>query len=426
MKFYLNLFFSVSVFASIIPTSSLEINSNELNWMDSLIKDAQIIGLGESAHGVSKYTIARTMLVDKILKDKDYRLIALENGYYSTSQLNDVINKSSETSDYELNKLLKTMNILYQNIEFKEFIKYLWNHNKKNSSKKIALQGMDIWESPWTNRDLILKGRDFVNASSIEAFDKYFKAANESCFVWKANNWQEATALDDYRFFVENLSFDPYKKKKCIASLTYIHRILQNIASKDFNNFMAKIATKVAISYENVIDNRDTNIKAALSKRDATQAYLTQQWQNYYNTKTILIAHNLHISKKQSSILSMYPDSMYSWSNIISTGEHLVGHYGAKYKSICLTGLDIESSRDGQFPVTKKEDSLELRISKNYEMAALNTKSHFLNKKWWMHLESEESYLNPKEQYDYVFFIKKSKASENIKNVQKFFLPYFF
>lgn len=408
-----------STFASFTEITSLKpgVAPHELNWLRKLSKETTILALGESGHGVSKYLKARTLMIDTILENKDYSLITIESGYLITNKINKYVQscKDSLPDQKVLLNILKSMDVTFNNHEFKELIQSVCVHNNENKDHIVNVQGMDIWEFPWDNRDTISKGQIFLKESESEKFKKHFNIAKENCFVWKANNWEDASKLPDYKFFIENLSFDPYKKRTCIAALTRINSMFRKVQSKDFDFHLAKLATKVAMSYEHVIDNRDTNMKEALIKRDLTQAYLTQRWQEYYNTKTILLAHNVHVSKKQSDILTMNPDNQYAWSNVISTGENLIGHYGYQYKSIAISGLNIESSRDGQYPVTDKVNSLDLFLADSYSMGVFSTDSYFLrDKKWWMHLESEQVFLNPKDQYDYVFFIKESKAAETI------------
>ena len=176
---------------------------------------------------------------------------------------------------------------------------------------------------------------------------------------------------------------------------------------------MLNLAIKVAYVYQQYRDLFYTDISRALNLRDDIQAFLSIAWYERHNVKTLLLEHNIHISKRQSLVTPPDAGSKFKWQNVSSTGENLIGYFGADYKSIGVTAHEVESARDGKYPVSNKEDSIDYQLSLIGDLYFVDPNGALAsqNEYWWMHNESLPMYVNPGEQYDAILFIKKSPAS---------------
>jgi len=208
--------------------------------------------------------------------------------------------------------------------------------------------------------------------------------------------------------------------RKCLASLFNLNAHVSRVEIDENIKFHIINSIKVASVFERYRDLYVFHTIEGLNLRDDMQAYLSMRWYNKYlgKKKAILLAHNIHVSKFQSNIVPSDHGSNYKWVNVRSTGENLRGSLGAEYRSISLTGFEVSSSRDGDYPILSKKDSLDYKlktISDHYNLGdylIVDPKKKWIKeRKWWMHNESLPMYQNPAQQFDAIFYIRKSIAA---------------
>lgn len=407
--------FSPFTFAkSIYSVSSLEMDSpsKEFKPLSKLVKEAKILGIGESSHGSQGFLKARKRLIKYFVKNENYRVILLEQGYRKTEKINDYLNscQSDTQTEISLTHTLKSLEEIYSNEETKSLLEWLCEFNKYNSNP-VSFHGIDQWEDPWINREIIKTGIEYTENKD---YKKFFELAQKSCWAWQIDNWDDGPTLPSWDHILQTWRLQVKEHRDCIGSLYNLQRVMGTFQNKDPEKaFWINIALKVSYVYQQYRDLYITDIQRALNLRDDLQAYLTMTWVEKFGKKAILLAHNIHVSKLQSEVVPMNPGSQFKWVDVRSTGENLVGHYGREYKSIALTGYDVASSRDGQYTLTNKEDALDYYLSKKGNYLIVDPNARFLHKmsKWWMHNENEPMYLVPKKQYDAIFFIRDSREA---------------
>ena len=410
----LSITLSFNTYSQIHRIKSLDLDSNDKQFrlLSKITKNAKVIGLGESAHGVKEYAQARTRLIKYLIEKENFRLIVNESGYYSTEKINDYLMKcTNEAPSLEaLDKLMSTVGKSEKTQESKEMINWLCQFNTKNQ-ESVRFHGIDQWETPWTTRNLIHTGVKLYNDQKINTL---YENLVENCFAWKANSWDEARQFEQFDYVLQTWRLDPEKHRQCVGSLHNIQRALQKITKDNEVTFWMKTALRVSMVYQKYRNLYVMETSKALNLRDDLQAYLTLRWVYKYESKkkAILLAHNIHISKKQSDVIPRFPGEPYKWVNVISTGQNLVAHFGNKYKAIAITGFDVQSSRAGQYPLPDDEESLDLALSNIGDILLVNPKTKWISKqdKWWMHTEGHKNgmYLSPQTQYDGIFFIKEA------------------
>jgi erythromycin esterase-like protein len=404
----------------------LEMNKSDLAPLDAMLMGAEVIGIGESGHGSKGYLETRLKLVKHLVETKNFRTIVLENGYSSTEKVNDFLKTCSlgaTTPQQLLTSLTFLDKAIYQNEEVKNLISWLCGFNHNHPADPVAFYGIDIWERPWTDRNAIQALAALVKNEKI---NKFLDIAKNNCFAMSVDSWGEAAKLPEWDYLLRTWHLDPARFENCDGALMNIRDEL-DAKKTDFEAvagvdkvFWASLAVRVQETYQVYRDLYRTDVKEALGRRDSTQAYLTLQMQerNPKNKKTILLAHNLHISKKQSVVVPRNP-TRDAWVDVKSTGEWLRGHFGKGYKAIALTGYDITSSRDGHYPIPTSEDSLDALLARMGEFMLIDPRAPFIKSRgeWWMHLEFDEdgSLVVPSEQYDAIVFLKKSNAATPLK-----------
>ncbi len=415
--FLLILSFNSTAKLGVHKLSSLDISNNkELRTLYKLIKNAQVVGIGESGHASAGFLKARTKIIKGLVEDKGYRLILLEQGYVKTNQINNYLQlcHSGAQTDEEFQKTLRSLDDIYSNQSTKELVLWLCGFNKK-AKEPVRFHGMDQWEVPWVNRDIIKQG---IELTESEEFSRVYDLAEKNCFAWQINDWGDGPELASWRYILDTWRLQTEEHRLCIGSLYNLKRIMSSYQSSDNEVvFSIKMALKVSYVYQMYRDLYITDITRALNMRDDLQAYLVTKWMSKYNhnLKSIVLAHNIHISKNQSKIIPPYPGGQFRWVGVRSTGENLVGHYGDKYKSIALSGYEVSSSRDGDYPVLDDKSALDYKLAKYGDYLIVNPKTKWISKKkWWLHNENQPMFFNPSKQYDAIFFVKKSSKAQRL------------
>lgn len=377
-------------------------------------KDAELIGIGESAHGSETITQARGRLVKYFVKNHGYRMVLLEDGYLATEKVNNYLNKCLDKSEKpaDLDQALKALNLYYRTQETVDLLKWLckFSHDEK---EPIFFHGIDQWEDPWNQRDEISKGLDLIGSNF---YKENYEQALKNCYAWSVNSWKEAEEKGLWDYILQTWRLDDEENRLCLGALINLERVMNRESKNDYDKFMLNLAIKVAYVYQQYRDLFYTDISRALNLRDDIQAFLSIAWYERHKVKTLLLEHNIHISKKQSVVTPSDAGSKFKWQNVVSTGENLIGYFGADYKSIAVTGHNVESARDGKYPVSTKVDSMDYQLSLKGDLFFVDPYGSFAaqNDYWWMHNESLPMYLRPYEQYDAILFIKTSPASKII------------
>lgn len=393
---------------------SLDYSSDSSNFLsfDNLTQNNQIIGIGESAHASKGFMQARGRLVKYFVKNHGYRLVLLETGFIGAEKANDYLNlcrKSSEHPD-DLKKAWKSLYAGYRTTETIEMLEWLCEFNK-TSSTPVQFHGMDQWEDPWVQRDIIKNALTEIDSPR---FQKLYDMAEENCYAWSVNSWKEAEEKGLWDYLLKTWRLDPEENRVCLGTLYNMQNILERVVEPTEKMTWAFLATKVFYVYQTYRDIFVSDISRALNMRDDLQAFLVESWMNKYpGKKALLLEHNVHISRAQSQIEARDLGSRFKWQNVVSTGENLIGRYGASYKSIGITGYKVSRTRDGQYPILNQEGSLDYQLSKLGEILYVDPQAKWIKivKNWWMHNEFSPMYLNPGKQYDALLFMKESPSA---------------
>lgn len=118
---------------------------DDLHFLAALVKDKQIIGLGEASHGTSEFYIQKGRIVKYLVNELNYRLIAFEAPNTAVQPLNSYIQDGSG----DVTVLLKNMG-LYNSEEMLQLCNWLQQYNK-TGKEKVQLIGTDreeFWSDP--------------------------------------------------------------------------------------------------------------------------------------------------------------------------------------------------------------------------------------------------------------------------------------
>ncbi|WP_396209148.1 erythromycin esterase family protein [Flavobacterium sp.] len=278
---------------------------NSLDPLIEKIGDKKIVAIGESTHGTSEFYRLREIITKRLIKEKGYRLVVLENPYDDIEILNRDLFKSP------LDSLMhKHLFSIYQTQEMKSFLQ--WYKDNK-SDYNIEFKGCD--DSYWIFYELL---KDNFNSINDDVLNKL---------------------LEELKSNIEKSSTDKLKKEHKVNNLIY-----NNIL--DIENYLETTKKTTKSIREILFNGKNTyinylNIKnqKPIQSRDEIMADRISFLAKNSDGKIIVWAHNAHISKE-----------IITDNEIGIMGRDLKKEFGSDYYTIGLTTLKGSYTyMDGKF-----------------------------------------------------------------------------
>ncbi|WMN11972.1 erythromycin esterase family protein [Marivirga salinae] len=126
-----------------IPISSYnpDESTEELNQLSSYFENAKLIGLGESTHGTSEFTLMRHKLFRFLVEEHGYNTIFLEEDY-ATCLRADAYIKGAEDDPSEVVKSFNQWPWMTQ--ELADLIEWMREYNANTENEQLSFIGVDI------------------------------------------------------------------------------------------------------------------------------------------------------------------------------------------------------------------------------------------------------------------------------------------
>lgn len=270
-----------------IPLKSIEpVNDfSDLKPLEKVLKDVQVIGLGEGTHGTSEFVKIRHRLIEYLVTKMGFTALALESSYSNCEPINEYILSGKG----DLSELLTGQGYSPWDVEEFAFILiWLRDHNKMVSDeKKVRFYGLDI---PTTFQEV---GRErvmaYLKVFAIEKVD-----STEIIFrvlANKKNSWPsrlDQTALEQIFMPLHELIgyFSANKEKLVKAS-----------SSEKWEQTIRYLEVMEQGLFVNVKNIPYSLSSEKLSRDDYMAQNLFYLMQNERpNTKFMIWAHNVHIA----------------------------------------------------------------------------------------------------------------------------------
>lgn len=184
------LFVSASLHAQEIPKendgyeinlSDIE-NTTQFSFLDPLLKETKVIGLGEASHGTEEFFAIKGMLVKHLINNLDYQVLAFEMDETVAESLNQfVLYGTGDAKEKLKNYGLYNSQTLY------ELIDWIRKSNlSKKAEDKIQISGFDsqdYWADPFARDSLMAK--NFIDKME----DKKYMLWAHNTHLVKSNTW---------------------------------------------------------------------------------------------------------------------------------------------------------------------------------------------------------------------------------------------
>lgn len=308
---------SKNSFGSIIyPITSVTPSTNvdDLNSISQFLSNKSIVALGESTHGTSEFYTLRLRMIQHMVTQLNFRVIALETNFSNAQYINDYILGGPGNAKDALQKLYGWV---YNNQEFVQIVEWLRGYNDNQSvSNKVTFYGFDAQSAEAAAKRV---------QTFISAFDPTYLSNYDSIAEPFLNDFQELASIDQdsliqiiplkvanyqLRWNTLKLYFQTNKSQLISLSGTTAYELTLRhleIVQQTFNSFLL------------ASDELQTN-----NFRDnymADNVDWIQQFEN--NKKIILMAHAGH-------------SGMYSDYGITPMGNHLKQRHPNDYFTIGL------------------------------------------------------------------------------------------
>ena len=250
-------------------TRKLDFSSEETlrNSLDPLIEkigDKKIVAIGESTHGTSEFYQLREIITKRLVKEKGYSLVVLENPYDDI----EILNKNLHNKPLD-SLMRKHLFSIYQTQEMKSFLQW---YKENKSQYNIEFKGCD--DSYWVFYELL---KDNIKPTNDKTLNKL---------------------LQELKSNIANSSTDNLKKEYKINNSIY-NNILEIENYLDSTKKLSKSIREILYNGKNTYINY-VNIKKQkpFQSRDEIMADRISFLAKHSDSKIIVWAHNAHISNE--------------------------------------------------------------------------------------------------------------------------------
>ncbi|MBL7663697.1 MAG: erythromycin esterase family protein [Bacteriovoracaceae bacterium] len=356
-------------------------------------KNTKLIGIGESVHGSKDYNRLRFDLLRYFVEHKGTRLVMWEMSdtrlleAYLKGEHNDVI-KAMHQNDWR-----------GKTEQNKKIFQWMRAFNDAHPLDPIVLKSVDP-QCPWYEYQ---KLKDILREIIPDIAQSTLQALHDNCFGASHKDFITFAFSDEMKDWMKN-GLPPEKHQRCMDALDS----LENLKLDEVRGLKAYQLKSFYIN---------TDTRYALSVRDRVMALRIQDALKlkYDNRPAIYFAHNLHLAKTGGK--SFQPE--HPWYQVDLTGGILAEVYQDEYKTISLSGYEVEGVFKGAFPKSNHPDSIEKKLLDNgmKNLTLISNQEPWLKEReWYFHDEVLNGRkLDAVNDFNYYFVFPKAYADIHIK-----------
>jgi erythromycin esterase len=295
-----------------LPLKSVKAESGfeDLAPMKTVLKDVQIVGLGEATHGTKEFFQMKHRMLEFLVKEMGFTVLALEFNYIGSDKINDYILYGKGDA---YTALFSQGLAVWKTEEIIDLIEWMRSYNKTvNDDKKVKVRGLDIRVNYVGDNFEIIE--DYLKKVDI-------KYGNQSDSLLKLVKNMDSESI-------KGINTDSCKNEflKLLAVFS-INRgdYIQNSSKAEYENISQRLRVIGQYLCMNYITGDDPR-SLYNEKTRLRDYYMASNFQDLVqeekpDTKFIIWAHNMHVSKTEPL------DS----GDIKMLGNYLKEAYGDKY-----------------------------------------------------------------------------------------------
>jgi erythromycin esterase len=280
------------------------------------IGDARIVMLGEATHGTHEYYTWRTLITQRLIKEKGFNFLAVEGDWPDCYRLNRYIKKYDGTQENAL-ELLKSFNRwptwMWANWETVALAEWLSNYNKtRHADERIGFYGLDVY-SLWESMQSIIEYLQRVDPSALQVAKQAF-----TCF--------EPYRHEEGRGYARASQVVPELcENEVVDLLKEIQRKMPQYDSDEENVFSAEQNALIAVNAEKYYRAMIKGGPHSWNIRDRHMADTLERLLQFHgaDAKAIVWEHNTHIGDARAT--DMTDEGMYNIGELARLKHHEKG-----------------------------------------------------------------------------------------------------
>jgi len=287
-----------------------------LNKLMDRIGDARIVMLGEASHGTHEYYTWRSLISQRLIKEKGFRFIAVEGDWPDCYRLNRYIKQYDGTQHNAL-EVLKSFDRwptwMWANWEMVAMGEWLSNYNKRRSAgERVGFYGLDVY-SLWESMESIMQYLQRVDPAALKVAREAF-----ACF--------EPYRHDEGRAYARASAFVPELCENEVTDLLQeIQRRLPQYDSDEENVFSTEQNALIAVNAEKYYRAMIKGGPHSWNIRDRHMADTLERLLHFHgaDARAIIWAHNTHIGDARAT--DMTNEGMYNIGELARLQHHEKG-----------------------------------------------------------------------------------------------------
>ena len=341
--------------ALVLKSVKAETGFDDLNPLKDILKNVQVVGLGEATHGTKEFFQMKHRMIEFLVKEMGYKVIAIEASYAGCNQVNDYL--QSGKGDFQ--SILGFLGPHVNTQEFSDMITWMRNYNSSvTNDKQIKIAGIDFQVNyVGGNFNKIKNYLEKVDLFSANKTDSLLKIVEKIDM-----GWQTGINLDSCKN-----KFTEFVGQFVINRGLYTQR-----SSRDeYNNIfldLKVIGQSLSIACLNTFKTRNESVKL----RDFYMAsnLMDLMLGEEPNAKFIVWAHNGHISKlepltdQNSKMFGNYlkeefGDRYYAFGSSFSKGSFQAYEFSREMRKQVLCEIKVTDAKENTLDWYLKQTGIE-------------------------------------------------------------------
>lgn len=296
-------------------TEPLNENYADLAPLKSVLKDTEIVGLGEQTHYDGSTFKAKTRLVKFLHQELGYEVIAFESGFYDTYKAWQEIQNGKPVID----ATRKSIYPLWITTETEELFRYI--DSQKNTVRPLILAGIDSkFTGAYSKNDLLNDFEDYLETTGSDVM-------------------QDTSQWSAFRKSMERtVDISDYFTKPSPEDTLVIHKVLTGVLKESATKVNShEIDIQKHLFWQQFCKSTMAEVTRKFSKDQLRDIQMGDNLmflkdKLYKDKKVIVWAASSHLTYNGKSI-----DSEFYQQNM-RLGDHIKQAYGDKYYNIGFTG----------------------------------------------------------------------------------------
>lgn len=389
-----------------LPIKTLEasFSGREMEFLQKMVGDAQVVGLGESRHDTREQLLLKGLLTRHLVEDCGFRTLIIEESFAHAARLDDYVTSGKGDLRDIMNRLAGWY--LWDTEEMLELVQWVRQfNNDREPGQKVHIFGMDITAPA-------LGVQDVMNAIARAGVKTHLDAQSLGLDLQRGDfwptTWERYAALSDVRRKELTQNYDAFMD----LLRTEKARLIVASSGKEYERLVW--LGEIGKCGNALFSSATREEGGAIREHGMAQTVLWLLNQELAGSRAILWAHNLHVAKAGFRMPGL------AEGTLTPMGVHLSESLGDAY--IAIGGTFGAGSYGPDLPPGARmfeampEDVLDGALGQvgmtNFlvdlrDAAPHSSEAQWLQKDREMRAQDARAWLMPGAAFDCLYFVKE-------------------